>query len=95
MPLDVCSDYTLPFNCQATVPALTAAFLHIQLAACWASGASFVHASAFQTNVDVWGDSACQVVSARYNYCLLLQGTAWLVDQTSNFQENSLKWDES
>lgn len=92
MPLDVCPGYTLPFNCQATVPGLSAAPLHIQLAAWWVSGASFVHASAFQTNLDVWGDSACQVVSAQYNCCLLLQGIAWLVDQNNRFQENALKW---
>ena len=75
------------------VPGLAAAALHVQLAACWVSGVSFVYASAFQTKL---GETrACQVVSACYNYCLLLQGTAWLVDHNNNFQENPLKWDGS
>lgn len=54
MPLDVCSGYALPLNCEATVPGLTAASLHIHLVACWVNGASFVHASALP---DVLGDS--------------------------------------
>lgn len=56
MSLDV-SGHTLSFNCQATVPGLMAASLHIQLAAWWGSEASLVHASTFQTNLDVWGGS--------------------------------------
>lgn len=55
MPLDV-SGHTLSFNCQAMVPGSMAASLHIQLAAWWGSGASLVHASTFQTNLDVWGE---------------------------------------
>lgn len=52
MSLDVCSDYTLPFNCQATVPGFGDRF-SVYLVTHWVSGASFVHASAFQTNLDV------------------------------------------
>lgn len=95
MPLDVCSDYTLLFNCQATVPGLMAAALHIQLAAHWVSGASFVHASAVRTNLGVWGDSGLPSSLCPLKLLSSAPRHGLATGANNSFQENSLKWDRS